>query len=272
MQVQLTQLAEEVESLQKETGDVTRKQQKLRDEIGVQAARASNLQRTINVNKVQAANLRNHVRTKVEEAILERTQLVEAISLTEEASQQPDMPSKLVSYLSQQRLFLEFAEIDAGILAEHLLEGEPNAERVTTGRLKELEAITYRLREKLNALRRQEDDFNQSVQVVVESDEAQMKLAEQITECRGKLDERAKELDDAKAELAMVTRKRRELFLSLFDATASKLEQVYTELTTVGNLRGHASLSLMNRDTPFVQDESNADVSNLMFDFKPPQK
>lgn len=79
-----------------------------------------------------------------------------------------------------------------------------------------------------------------------------MKLAEQITECRGKLDERAKDLDRAKQELATVSRKRRDLFLALFDQTASKLSQVYVKLTSISDQRGYASLSLMNRDTPFV--------------------
>lgn len=112
---------------------------------------------------MQAANLRNQIRTKIEEAVLERAPLVDAVSLTDESSQQPDMPQKLVNYLSDQPLFLQFAAIDQGRMAEHLLEGETGTERVRVGRLKELESIAYRLREKLNALQRQEDDFNQSV-------------------------------------------------------------------------------------------------------------
>lgn len=53
------------------------------------------------MNKVQAANLRNEIRTKIEEAILERAQLVDAVSLSDESSQQPDMPQRLVNYLSE---------------------------------------------------------------------------------------------------------------------------------------------------------------------------
>lgn len=102
-----------------------------------------------------------------------------------------------------------------------------------------------------------------------------MRLAEQITECRGKLDERAKDLDRAKQELATVSRKRRDLFLTLFDATATKLADVYVKLTSISEQRGSASLTLMNRDTPFAQaseENSQPDVSNILFDFKPPQK
>lgn len=103
-----------------------------------------------------------------------------------------------------------------------------------------------------------------------------MRLAEQITECRGRLDARAKDLDRAKQELATVSGKRRDLFLALFDATADKLSQVYVKLTSIGDQRGYASLNLMNRETPFVQapvDENEAaSVANILFDFKPPQK
>lgn len=43
MQERVQQLAEEVERLEKETGDMQRQQQSLRDEIALHAGRAGNL-------------------------------------------------------------------------------------------------------------------------------------------------------------------------------------------------------------------------------------
>lgn len=51
------------------------------------------------------------------------------------------------------------------------------------------------LKSKVHALQKQEDDFNANVQVIIESDEAQLKLTEKINENKAKLEQTMSELD-----------------------------------------------------------------------------
>jgi chromosome segregation ATPase len=108
----------------------------------------------------------------------------------------------------------------------------------------------------------------------VESDETQMKLNEIIVSLKKELEDISARLDKAQRDFREVRTVRKDRFLNYFDSVANKVGETYRDLTQREMLadNGHASLSLLDREQPFGQEQDQGAPSNIIYEFKPPNK
>ncbi len=133
--------------------------------------------------------------------------------------------------------------------------GEDDEDPSALRSLRKLQELGKQLRKRLAGLEEQEDDFNKNVQMVVETDEKQMKLNEDIIHLKKQMDLKSPELEAERKKFKEVKDSRLKKFMEYFDAVAASLKKNYASLTESGEnfLRtaGQASLSLVSREDIF---------------------
>jgi len=83
----------------------------------------------------------------------------------------------------------------------------------------------------LIGLQKQEDEYNRNVQVVVESDEQQMKINQVISDLKKRIEEISNKIQTTQAEFSDIKNQRKERFTTHFDKVASQVSRIYGELT-----------------------------------------
>ena len=126
--------------------------------------------------------------------------------------------------------------------------------------LAQIQDISQDQRNKLAGLQKQEEDYNRNVQVVVESDEQQMKLNQIITDLKNQLFKISTTLEEKKDLFRDVKQERKAKFLEYFDKVSSSVEDIYKKLSGEGT----SSLTLLDRESPYD--------TQIIYDFKPPNK
>jgi len=121
---------------------------------------------------------------------------------------------------------------------------------------------------------KQEDNFNQQVNVVVENDTQQVMISNQIRELNERLDKIANNYESKKGDFQVIKSKRRAHFINYFDSVNETLKTVYSMLTDLGRLKGAknssrntqggtASISLIDRENPFYEESELNEVDKL---------
>jgi chromosome segregation ATPase len=258
-QEELKELELEQATLDKDKSAKTARSNKLKEDLQKLASRLDGLVRTQNLNRMQLRNIRNQIRQKMEEAQLNMTP----------TGLEDDFAEKIQSQLLDE----DFNHVDIVTnLVDHLLN---KVDEVNSPlELKTVDQITQiqgSMRQKLVGLQKQEDEYNANVQVVVESDEEQLKLNEVISSLRKEIEEISARLEKAQRDFREVRTSRKDKFLSFFDGVANKVGETYRKLTqgdiTADN--GHASLTLLDREQPFGDETTE---NNIIYEFKPPNK
>ena len=103
---------------------------------------------------------------------MEEMGLVRSDDNSADASQAPDFATKLAQFLDSRKEFTDIADLEEETLPELLFDN--GSQKVKSGKQQKLKNITAQFRQKLTQLQKQEDDFNQNVKVIVESDEQQL--------------------------------------------------------------------------------------------------
>lgn len=121
-------------------------------------------------------------------------------------------------------------------------------------------------KQKLSALQKQEDEYNRNVQVVVESDEQQMKLNEAIVSLKKDIDLISSKLQQLQTEFKDVRTRRQDTFTGFFDKVSANVGAIYTQMTQKqGGAVGEATIQMLDRDQLDTE-------GNILFEFKPPNK
>ena len=118
-------------------------------------------------NKVQMKNIENQIKQKVEEANLNMVKNLIEMGLNQDSTEIPF--EKVKTFLS-----LKVEEID---------------DISDLQKIEKLESLITQYKQRINGLKKQEQDFNDNVQVVVESDEKQILINEKMTEAKNKIQE-----------------------------------------------------------------------------------
>ena len=101
----------------------------------------------------------------------------------------------------------------------------------------------------MKELEKMEEQFNQCVALIPETDEGVIKLTEEIQRLKESLDDAGKDYKTENEEFEKVTAERRNKFLAFFDKVSQRLPQIYRELT---NSAGTANLLIADRlERPF---------------------
>ena len=134
--------------------------------------------------------------------------------------------------------------------------------------LRQIEEVHSDQKNKMAGLQKQEEEYNKNVQVVVESDEQQMKLNDVITQLKKEIADISAKLENASKEFKEVRQSRKDTFLDFFDLASQRVGDVYRRMS---GEQGSASITLLDREQPFGQDDEIA-PQNIIYEFKPPNK
>lgn len=133
------------------------------------------------------------------------------------------------------------------------------------GSIEHLEEHEATYRKKVKELEKMEEQFNQCVSIIPESDEGAIKLTGEINKLKDDLEKANRELVKHRDELFSVQRSRSEKFMGFFKRVQETLPNIYKDLTRLEGAVGQASLLITdNEDLPFE--------SQIIFDFCPPGK
>lgn len=120
------------------------------------------------MNKMQLRNIQNQIKQKIEEAQLNMVLFLEDMGLNEEAVDEIQTQIMQDGYeeASYERKIVSFLidKIDTVDTADDIEQ------------ISQIEDCNAQQKSKLIGLQKQEDEYNRNVQVVVESDEQQMKI------------------------------------------------------------------------------------------------
>ena len=257
-QEELKELELKQAELDKEKSQAMGKSQQLKDEMSKLSARLDGLLRTQSLNKMQLRNIKNQIKQKIEETQLNMTFNLKEVGL--EDNQVEVLQSQI---LTDDFDLVSFASQIANYVVKKVDHLNSSDQLKSIGQIQE----TYSdQKQKLSALQKQEDEYNRNVQVVVESDEQQMKLNEAIVSLKKEIDLISSKLQQLQTEFKDVRTRRQDTFTGFFDKVSANVGAIYTQMTQKqGGAVGEATIQMLDRDQLDTE-------GNILFEFKPPNK
>jgi chromosome segregation ATPase len=240
LQEEYRRIDEELQTMQRQKNQATVQQVRLRQELDTMAIRDEALQKEKNTLRIKAASHQNLMDEQLDNA-----RINQVVELDDEMENSPAvMLASMADYLKG-KLSGKTQGIDQ---LPETLDGMKDLEAEYAKRVKELE--------------RMEEQFNQCVALIPETDEGVIRLTEEIQKLKERLDDTGKDYKAEKEQFDKVTAERRSMFLDFFDRVSQRLPQIYRELTKSA---GTANMLIADRfESPFE--------SQIIFDFAPPAK
>ena len=192
------------------------------------------------MNKLQAQGIENQMKQRIEEVQL---------NMDSEELQKMGIENNLDEQTQKIEDMKKFTDKLAVYLVDQVDTLDDRSELKTLDQITELYTTQ---RSKLLGLQKQEEEYNKNVQVVVESDEQQVKLNEAIAQLKKEIEGISAKLEKASTDFKEVSSSRKTAFLTFFDETATQVQKVYQKMS---GEEGTATLTLFNRDTPFQSEE-----------------
>ena len=192
------------------------------------------------MNKLQAQGIENQMKQRIEEVQL---------NMDGEELQKMGIENNLDEQTQKIDDMKKFTDKLAVYLVDQVDTLDDRSELKTLDQITELYTTQ---RSKLLGLQKQEEEYNKNVQVVVESDEQQVKLNEAIAQLKKEIEGISSKLEKASTDFKEVSSSRKTAFLTFFDETATQVQKVYQKMS---GEEGTATLTLFNRDTPFHSEE-----------------
>lgn len=205
MQKQFKDYEEKISELQKEREFVKQRQAKLRSDLETLNTREEFLQKERNLTRIQETRIKHQLEEILDAAKLLKT--IESVDLS-----QPDS-IKMIKDL--RAILVDKTDLDESQLSE-------------PAKIKQLEAQYV---SKMKELELKEEQFNQCVVIIPESDENAIRLTTQIQEMKNTLDSSCNSLKSTKDELKLVGDQRRDKFMAFFSKVEECLPTIYSDLT-----------------------------------------